>query len=353
VPSLGLARAAASYYIPFVSALALVDDDLFLEHECPAGHPERPDRVYAARRGVADAVGAGALRLGPRDATRGELETVHDAGYLDRLARIRDARGFLDADTFFSPKSYAAMLRAAGGAIALVEAVLDGRARHGFGLLRPPGHHACPARAMGFCSLNNVAIAARHAQRLGAAKVFVLDWDVHHGNGTEATFAEDPSVLFASLHEWPQYPGTGARDFLGQGEGRGTTINVPLSAGAGDGVYVEALDRLLLPVATTFGPDIVLVSAGYDAHVQDPLGGMALTDVAYRSMTARVRRALPGTPIVFLLEGGYDLYAVETSVCATIEGLEAEATPLAGSIDPQHERELGLAVRAQQGYWPV
>jgi acetoin utilization deacetylase AcuC-like enzyme len=344
-----------------VSPLAIVDDDLFLEHECPPGHPERPDRVYAARRGVLDATRESALRLAPVDATREQLARVHDASYLDRLAEIEDGHGFLDSDTFYSPLSYRAMLRAAGGAIALVDAVLDGRSNSGFGVLRPPGHHACPDRAMGFCALNNVSIAARHARARGAAKVMILDWDVHHGNGTEEVFADDPSVLFISLHQSPLYPGTGPREFVGAGPGRGTNINIPLSPGATDRVYFAAFDRLVLPVATAFGSDLVLVSAGYDAHVRDPLGGMALTDEAYRGMTARLERALPDRPIVFLLEGGYDLVGIEASVRATIEGLGSQSesalatdpASAGASVDPRHERELTLAVNAQRQFWAV
>jgi acetoin utilization deacetylase AcuC-like enzyme len=176
---------------------------------------------------------------------------------------------------------------------------------------------------------------------------------VHHGNGTEAVFEQDPSVLFISLHQWPQYPGTGPRDHAGSGAGRGATVNVPLSAHATDRGYKEAFERLVLPVATAFAPDVVLVSAGYDAHVRDPLGGMALTGAAYRFMTAALRGALPGTALVFLLEGGYDLAGVESSVTATLEGLIDVPAELEGALEPVHDRELALAVAAQRAFWPV
>jgi acetoin utilization deacetylase AcuC-like enzyme len=350
-----------------VPLLSVVDDDLFLEHACPPGHPERPDRLRAARRGLA-ALGVSnekVLSLGPRDATPEELRRVHDSAYLDELETIRGRSGYLDSDTFFSPKSFDAMLRAAGGAASLVESVLGGASRHGFGLLRPPGHHACEGRAMGFCSINHVAVAARHAQAIGANKVLVLDWDVHHGNGTEEIFWEDPSVLYVSLHQWPQYPGTGPRDAVGKGAGRGFTINVPLSRDATDAVYEEAFARLVLPALVEFAPELVLVSAGYDAHGRDPLGGMALTDAAFGRMTEQLRVHLgPQVPLIFLLEGGYDLHGIEHSVAATVRALDGEpsagpispavpTTSLEPRLPPLHERELTLAVAAQRSFWPV
>jgi acetoin utilization deacetylase AcuC-like enzyme len=357
--------------------VALIDDDLFLQHEAPAGHPERAARLLAARRGVeasqwvsraagpstADpsTAGSSVLRLAPRDASLDELNRVHGAAYLEDLQRIAGRFGSLDEDTFFSPQSLAAMLRAAGGSLALVDSVMRGEADFGFGLLRPPGHHACADRAMGFCSLNNAAIAARQAQVLGARKVLVLDWDVHHGNGTQDIFYGDPTVLYVSLHQWPQYPGTGRREERGSADGYGFTVNVPLSSQAGDEVYLEAFRRLVLPVVSSFAPDLTLISAGYDAHARDPLGGMKLSAEGYARMTRGLLSVLGDTPrMVFLLEGGYDLLAIEQSVQSTLDALlSTESNSVAaatfGAVPPAgfavHESELGLAVAAQRTVW--
>jgi acetoin utilization deacetylase AcuC-like enzyme len=336
--------------------LSIADDDLFLEHECPPGHPERADRLRAARLGSQSATSGSEFQiryLPPRDPKVDEVVRVHPRGYLERLLDIRGKRGYLDADTFFSPRSYEATFRACGAAVALVESVLEGEAQHGFGLVRPPGHHACVARAMGFCIINHAAVAARHAQSLGARRVLILDWDVHHGNGTEDVFWKDATVLYSSLHESPQYPGTGPVEAVGLDAGRGFTVNLPLSAGATDVVYADAFWRVVLPVVSSFAPDLVIVSAGYDAHARDPLGGMALTDAAYGWMTAQLRRALPGTPIVFLLEGGYDLSALEGAVAATLQGLVGDEFELHGGLSQRHELELDAAVDVHRRHWAL
>lgn len=355
--------------------LAVVDDDLFLKHKSPEAHPERPERLVAARKGLAaskfatnsDEQGAqpktnndasvdkpSVLRLTPRDATLDELCRVHDAAYLDELAIIRGRRGHLDGDTFFSEDSYQAMLRASGGALALTESVLSGECQYGFGLLRPPGHHARSGNAMGFCALNHVAVAARSAQALGKQRVLVLDWDVHHGNGTEEMFYEDPSVLYVSLHQYPQYPGTGRRQAVGTGDGKGFTLNVPLSSGADDTVYAEAFRRVVLPIVEQFAPDMTFVSAGYDAHRRDPLGGMALTAQGYAAMTSSLQKTLdPKAPIVFLLEGGYDLLAVEDSVKATLDALLEAPAFTAQQAAGRHEPELAAVIDVQRSYWSL
>ena len=229
-------------------ALCLADDALFDEHVSPPGHPERPARLGAARQGVGDAAVAGlAATLAARDASLDELARVHTAEYVESLAAIEGKSGHLDADTFFSPRSYAAARRASGAALALADALLDGTADYAFGLMRPPGHHARPGQSMGFCMLNHVAVAASHARSRGARRVVVLDWDVHHGNGTEEIFESDPEVLYISLHQSPQYPGTGAVTDVGSGNGTGFTVNVPLAAGADNAVYAAAFERVVLP----------------------------------------------------------------------------------------------------------
>jgi acetoin utilization deacetylase AcuC-like enzyme len=354
------------------NTIVLVDDPVFLEHRAPGrmtgaasevdDHPERPERLEAARAAVERAVLPGAtswLRLPARDATDDELVRVHTEGYVENLGRIQGRRGYLDPDTYFAPASYAAARRAAGGAVALVEALREGRARYGLALVRPPGHHARPGSAMGFCLLNNVAIAAAHARALGTERVAIVDWDVHHGNGTQEMFYRDPSVLYISLHQWPFYPGTGSSDEVGEGEGKGYSVNVPLSAGADDGVYRDAFERIVAPVLTEFDPELVLISAGFDAHVRDPLASMRVTEQGYADMMRRISRALPrGAPgrIGILLEGGYDLEGLRGSLGAVLEALDPPAeepppspgtTPSAGS----HTGDLQSAVRSAARAW--
>ena len=277
--------------------LCLADDVLFDEHVSPPGHPERPERLAAARQGVDDApLARAARRLDARDASLDEMARVHTEEYVTALSRIEGKSGHLDADTFFSPRSYAAARRATGAALALTDALLDGAADYGFGLMRPPGHHARAGQSMGFCMLNHVAVAARHALERGARRVVIVDWDVHHGNGTEEIFESRPEVLYISLHQSPQYPGTGAVTDVGFEDGKGFTVNVPLAAGADNAVYAAALERVVLPIIEEYAPDLTLVSAGYDAHARDPLGGMQLDGERLRLDDAAAGRERAARP---------------------------------------------------------
>jgi acetoin utilization deacetylase AcuC-like enzyme len=244
----------------------------------------------------------------------------------------------------------------------MVEALLGGAAAAGVAIVRPPGHHARPDAAMGFCLVNNVAVAAAHARALGAERVLVLDWDVHHGNGTQEMFYADPSVLYVSLHQSPFYPGTGAASEVGAGDGRGYNVNVPLSEGADDAVYAAAFDRLILPIAGDYDPDLLLVSAGFDAHHRDPLAGMSLSQAAYGRMVQGLRSALRGGGqgrIGLVLEGGYDLGGLRDSLRAALEALSpdpAAAAPTpspAAAISERHAAEIARSVAAHAPYWKL
>lgn len=335
----------------------LVDDPLFDEHRADGPHPERPERLHAAR---------GALerlheridfeRLRARDPSEDELVRVHTPEYLALLGRSAGHRGMLDADTFLAPRSVAAAHRAAGAALTLTESVLRGDARWGVALVRPPGHHARPDAAMGFCLLNNVAVAAAQARCLGAERVLVLDWDVHHGNGTQEMFYSDPSVLYVSLHQYPYYPGTGAAEELGQGDGRGYTVNVPLSAGAGDAEYAAAFERIVCPIVETYRPDLVLLSAGFDAHARDPLGGMTLTDEGYRMLTRALLAVVsPTCPWSVVLEGGYDLAGLAGALEATCKALTGNDAPVVppGAPSTTHSREIEKTRALLGQYWDL
>ena len=335
--------------------LCVADDALFEQHLSPPGHPERPERLDAARQGLADLpLAKRARKLAPRDATLDEMALVHTAEYVAALAQTEGKSGHLDEDTYFSPRSFAAARRATGAALAITDALLDGAADYGFGLLRPPGHHARPAQGMGFCLLNHVAVAAQHALGRGARRVVILDWDVHHGNGTEEIFEGSADVLYVSLHQNPQYPGTGAVGDAGLGEGQGFTVNLPLAAGATNADYAAAFDRVVLPIIEQYAPDLTLVSAGYDAHARDPLGGMQLDGDGYAWMTRRLVEAArrgPGHRIGFLLEGGYDLLGVREAVRSTLGALTAPAPQLSGTVGARHDAQIASASKVQSRFW--
>jgi len=321
-------------------------------HAASANHPERPARLDAARAGVR-ASGVSFEQLPPVDASRAILERVHAPLYLDKLTLLRGARGMLDPDTYVAPHSIDAAFRAAGGVGAIGEALAKGEAKRAVGLVRPPGHHALPGKAMGFCLINNVAIGAEAARAAGARKIAIVDIDVHHGNGTQAIYWRDPDVLYVSTHQFPFYPGTGDVRERGEDEGLGTTVNVPLSEGADDVVYADAIDEIVAPALVAFQPDVVLISAGFDAFVADPLAAMAVTADGFAYMVSAIARAADelGAPVGMVLEGGYDLAGLESCLCAATRALMGEVArdPRDHPMSGRHRVDIERAARAREG----
>ena len=319
-----------------MAAVGLVYDPLYLEHDT-GHHPENAIRLQAVTSHLEESGLLARLRSVPaRDATVDEMAFIHERDYVESV-RLAAGRGgvWLDADTFVSPRSYDAALRAAGGCLAAVDAVQAGEVESAFCLVRPPGHHAMPSRAMGFCLFNNIAVAVEHARRHhGLRRIAVVDFDVHHGNGTQAAFYADPDVLYFSAHEYPLYPGTGHWREMGQGAGLGTTVNVPLPAGTGDAILTRIWKGLLTPLLRRFEPELMLASAGYDGHFADPLAGLAQSCAGYAEQVAGLRdlaRELCGGRLVLMLEGGYDFTALAWSIGNSLEALldeEPTADPL-------------------------
>jgi acetoin utilization deacetylase AcuC-like enzyme len=294
------------------------------------GHPENPERLLTVEALLAGREWLGWERRQAPAASESELALVHDPRLVAAIRELAAAGGgAIDADTAVGADSYRAALHAAGGACEMARALLGGEAAVGFSAARPPGHHAEPGRAMGFCLFNSVAIAAELAIRqLGAERVFIVDWDVHHGNGTEAAFRERADVFFASIHQGPGfYPGTGAASDTGSGPGEGFTLNLPVPAGAGEQLWVSLLEEQVLPAVRAFGPDLILISAGFDAHRADPLGGCLLEAESFARMADRVRTLAADldVPVGAVLEGGYDPAALAESVAATMAALAGQA----------------------------
>ena len=331
--------------------IEVVEDARYRSHAGPEGHPERPERLIALGEAL-DPFRDRLQVVTPRAADPEEIVRAHDKRMLDALATTRDRPpGRIDADTYFNPSSFDVALLAAGGTIDLARRVLGGEVARGLAAVRPPGHHAEASRSMGFCLFNNVAVAVRALQAEHPdLRVFVFDWDVHHGNGTQHIFEDDPNVLYASTHQFPFYPGTGDVGEDGEGRGLGTTLNVPMPAGCGDAEYVGVVERLIVPAAMGFAPDLIVVSCGFDAHRDDPLASMELGFEGYRAMS-RILRSLADTlcegRIVHVLEGGYALSGVREGTTAVVESLLAEDARLAyGTEDGRQNLEAGTPLKS-------
>ena len=303
----------------------LVYDDIYIEHETTPGHPECPERLIRIIKQLkAGELYSQLVELKPSPADRHWIETVHAPEYIDRARSSSETgAGYLDTgDVPISQKSYEAAVMAVGGVLTAIDAVMEQKVTNAFCAVRPPGHHALENRAMGFCIFNNVAIGTRYIQeKHNLPKILIVDWDVHHGNGTQAVFYEDPNVLYFSVHQYPFYPGTGSQEEEGSGKGLHTNINVPLPAGSGDECFVKAFEEKLVPAASSFAPDFVLVSAGFDAHEGDLLGGMRVTDRGFAKLTQIVKKIAEkfcAGRLVSVLEGGYCLEGLAASVEAHI-----------------------------------
>ncbi len=298
-----------------MARIGFVYDEKFLAHRTPPGHPERPDRLRHLVQHLKETpLWQNLTHLSPSPANEEDILAVHSREHFVVLREVCSRGGGMldEGDTHAVRESFDAAVLAAGAVITAVDAVQEGKIDAAFCAVRPPGHHAERDRAMGFCLFNNVAVGARYAQRRhGVQKVAILDWDVHHGNGTQHIFEDDPTIFYISLHQYPFYPGTGSREERGVGRGEGFTLNIPLPAGTGEERYVEAFDREIIPALQEFTPELLIISAGFDAHRDDPLGGMRLTDESYARLTSLVKGI---APIVSVLEGGYHLDALARSV---------------------------------------
>jgi acetoin utilization deacetylase AcuC-like enzyme len=323
-------------------------------HDTGPRHPERPERVAAVQRGVGDS-GLTVQGLLPPEVERRELALVHEPTYIEMIEKFCElGGGALDMDTFVSEGSWQAALTAAGGVLAVIEEMRPRSDAVGFALSRPPGHHAMPDRAMGFCLFNNVAVAAARLRSEGE-RVAILDWDVHHGNGTQVMLGDDPGVLYVSIHQSPFYPFTGHVDDIETGDAKGTVINIPVPAGTAGDVYRRAWEELVLPVVAQFEPDWVLVSSGFDAHVDDELADLRLQAPDYGWMAHRLAGVHPSHRTVLALEGGYDLDALRASARSTLLGLTGTEPEQLGSLEspPMSSFAVAEAAAAISRHWKV
>jgi len=343
-----------------MSSLAIIKDDRYLEHNPGDGHPESPDRLRVIHDLIAKEFSELPL-IEPRVASEDEIAAVHDPFYIETVAKT-EGRAFsrLDADTGVSSRSYLVARLAAGGLLNAVDALLDPQSanrnpRSVFAFVRPPGHHAEPQRGMGFCLFNNIAIAAEYAiEKHGLKRVLIVDWDLHHGNGTQKAFYDRPDVLFFSSHQYPHYPGTGDFDEIGSGKGEGFTVNVPFPSGFGDTEYLSVYDRVLKPIALEYKPELVLVSAGFDPYVKDPLGGMEVTGDGFGNLATIVREiadATCGGKVLLTLEGGYNPDGLREGTRSVLQALTGPRWTVPVMAAPAAERVMQSIIARHKHHW--
>jgi len=345
--------------------VGIVRDPLYLKHSNGPTHPESPQRLEAID-GMLDRFPAKdrLVDIPARDATTEELAWVHESRYINRIERTKDSDyTMLDPDTGATADSYSAAIRAAGGMMEAIEAVTSNQVSSSFAFVRPPGHHAEAARAMGFCLFNNVAVGACYAlNRLGLSRILIIDWDVHHGNGTMHSFYDSRRVLYFSVHQFPHYPGTGRIGDVGTAEGKGFTVNVPLPGGQGDEEFLAVFQKVFIPIAREYSPELILLSAGFDTHQYDPLAGMGVTSPGYGKMTRSIMAVAEeccGGKIAVVLEGGYNLKALTEGVSSVLQALLREepvagdrtATTDAAAADAATNSVLDEVTAVQSSYW--
>ncbi len=329
----------------------IVRDPRYADHVTGSVHPECPDRLEVLDAMLQEPDMRGYFQeIAPRSAGKEELLRIHSPKYIRRLEDTQGkAYTYLDPDTQTSPFSHQAALLAAGGLCRAIDLVHAGELDNAFALVRPPGHHAEKSKSGGFCLYNNAAVGVRHAQNhLGLGRILVADWDLHHGNGTQSCFEDDPSVLYFSVHQYPSYPGSGKFSDAGKGRGKGLSVNIPILAGGGDGEYVALFEKILRPIALEFEPELILVSAGFDIHLNDPLGGMKVTPRGFAGLTRSVLNTADrccGGKVVMTLEGGYNLQGLRDSVKAVLRELAGlQQTDLAVILTEADSRTMDYLI---------
>ncbi len=335
----------------------LILDPRYQRHHTPQGHPERPERIQTLLPLLPTPADKNFITLNPRTATSEEIALNHSKEYIQEVLATRHKKSFtFDSDTYTSSESYETACLATGGVLVLLDAVLEHKVKNGFALIRPPGHHAEYNQAMGFCLFNNIAIAARYLlKKYKLERIMIVDWDVHHGNGTQHSFYKEREILFTSLHQYPFYPGTGALDEVGEGTGKGFTLNFPLPAGMGDKEYLALFQEIILPVTLDYKPQFILVSAGFDAHANDPLGNMHLTEKGFAGMARLLLNAsetLGHQRCVFILEGGYHLEGLKNSVQGVLNEL-AENSKKSFLMETQSFGLLNEFKQQFQKFWKL
>lgn len=342
-----------------VMQTGIVKDKRFMEHNMGAFHVETPQRLEVIYRMIEKNIQFPFLDIEPRPATEEELALIHTPSYIQSIKSTSGKdRVHLDPDTSTSARSWEAACLAAGGVLKALDLIMEGQIRNGFALVRPPGHHAESSRAMGFCLFNNIAIGAAHlANKHGLERVLVVDWDLHHGNGTQNSFYDSAEVLYFSTHQFPHYPGTGHWNEAGTGKGEGFTVNVPLRAGKTDEDYLYIFRTLLRPIASEYKPEFILVSAGFDIYEGDPLGGMQVTSRGFGALASELMdmaAEFSQKRLLLALEGGYSLQALQDGVEHVMYQLSGEASPPAiqAKASPALESELAPVIQAQKQFWP-